>query len=216
MKALTVRQPWAFAIAQLGKNVENRTWSTTHRGPLAIHAGAGWAGEEAQCDVAFRARRGYGSVLPARQQKSAVVAVVDVVGVCRMLDGGACDCGPWAIRGQSHWRLANVRPLAQPVSCNGRLSLWDLPADVETAVRMQLDPPVQAMEFCPWCRGRKPAGHVCPAGAVGCTTNPPGGDCCGVCSRCQQAQLDDYARRSIDGSPSDLINPEEFPDDSRR
>ncbi|HHY88739.1 MAG TPA: ASCH domain-containing protein, partial [Chloroflexi bacterium] len=39
MKALSVRQPWAWLIAQGYKTVENRTWATNYRGPLLIHAG---------------------------------------------------------------------------------------------------------------------------------------------------------------------------------
>lgn len=38
MKALTVRQPWASLIAAGVKSIETRSWSTAHRGPLAIHA----------------------------------------------------------------------------------------------------------------------------------------------------------------------------------
>ncbi len=41
MRALTIRQPWAWAIAVAGKDVENRSWQTSHRGLLAIHAGKG-------------------------------------------------------------------------------------------------------------------------------------------------------------------------------
>ncbi|MEU0468957.1 ASCH domain-containing protein [Amycolatopsis sp. NPDC006131] len=40
MKAITVRQPWAWAIAKGYKPIENRTWSTDHRGLIAIHAAA--------------------------------------------------------------------------------------------------------------------------------------------------------------------------------
>ena len=40
MKALSVRQPWAWAIAAAGKDVENRTWRTDYRGLIAIHASA--------------------------------------------------------------------------------------------------------------------------------------------------------------------------------
>lgn len=39
MKALTICQPYAELIACGEKRVENRTWSTSYRGPLAIHAG---------------------------------------------------------------------------------------------------------------------------------------------------------------------------------
>jgi len=38
MKALSVKQPWAWAIFH-GKPVENRTWYSNYRGPLWIHAG---------------------------------------------------------------------------------------------------------------------------------------------------------------------------------
>lgn len=38
MKVLSVRQPWAWAIIHGGKDVENRTWRSRHRGPLLIHA----------------------------------------------------------------------------------------------------------------------------------------------------------------------------------
>ena len=38
MKALSVRQPWAWAIIHAGKDVENRTWGTRYHGPLLIHA----------------------------------------------------------------------------------------------------------------------------------------------------------------------------------
>jgi hypothetical protein len=39
VRALTVQQPWAWAIVHGGKDVENRTQAWGYRGPLAIHAG---------------------------------------------------------------------------------------------------------------------------------------------------------------------------------
>lgn len=39
MKVLTVRQPWASLISLGVKRIETRSWSTSFRGPLAIHAG---------------------------------------------------------------------------------------------------------------------------------------------------------------------------------
>ena len=40
MKALSVRQPWAWLIVNGHKDVENRTWPTRFRGRVLIHAGA--------------------------------------------------------------------------------------------------------------------------------------------------------------------------------
>ena len=42
MKAITVRQPWAYAIMHLGKDVENRTCNIagSYRGPRSPSSGA--------------------------------------------------------------------------------------------------------------------------------------------------------------------------------
>lgn len=44
MKALSIRQPWAWLIVNGWKNVENRERRFKHRGPLLIHA-AQWMTE---------------------------------------------------------------------------------------------------------------------------------------------------------------------------
>lgn len=38
VKALSIRQPWAWLIVQGFKDIENRTRASHHRGPLLIHA----------------------------------------------------------------------------------------------------------------------------------------------------------------------------------
>jgi hypothetical protein len=39
MKALSINQPWAWAIVYGGKDIENRKWKTNFRGEFYIHAG---------------------------------------------------------------------------------------------------------------------------------------------------------------------------------
>lgn len=39
MKALSVRQPWAWLIVYRHKPVENRDWPTSFRGQFLVHAG---------------------------------------------------------------------------------------------------------------------------------------------------------------------------------
>ncbi|MBO9398771.1 hypothetical protein J7400_19025 [Shimia sp. R9_2] len=38
LKALSIRQPWAWAIINAGKNIENRPRRFHYRGPICIHA----------------------------------------------------------------------------------------------------------------------------------------------------------------------------------
>ena len=131
MKVLTVRQPWAWAIARGGKDIENRRWTTTHRGPLAIHAAA-TAGPDQLAAVRFIRRLVPADVLPASvgddrpyTEQGRVVAVVELVEVCKAgLSGQPCECGPWAMPGQAHWRLAHARPVTGPV-LRGQLGLWE-------------------------------------------------------------------------------------------
>jgi hypothetical protein len=42
VKVLTLHQPWASLVALGVKTIETRSWSTSYRGPLAIHAGRRW------------------------------------------------------------------------------------------------------------------------------------------------------------------------------
>ena len=135
MKALTVRQPWAWAIAKGYKNVENRLRPTSHRGPLAIHAAKLWDDDrEFALKTTVDLARAQGSVLPKNLAKDLpysdtglVLAVVDLVGVCvDSRDGGECGCGPWAQPGTAHWKLANARLLPEPFRARGALYLFDV------------------------------------------------------------------------------------------
>lgn len=135
MKALTVRQPWAWAIAKGHKPIENRGWSTTYRGLLAIHAAKRWDDDhEEALKFVVRTIRAQGSPVPHTLHDElplsgtgVVVAIVDQVDVCTArLDSHLCTCGPWAAVGQAHWRLANARSLAEPMPAKGRLGLFDI------------------------------------------------------------------------------------------
>lgn len=140
MKALTVRQPWAWAIAKGHKTVENRGWTTNYRGPLAIHAAKAWDDDAARATVFCRDTvRAAGGQLPERladdlpwSGSGAVIAIVDLVDICTTaLDDPVdrCGCGPWAQPLETHWQLANVRLLPSPVETKGRLGLWNWDGD---------------------------------------------------------------------------------------
>lgn len=150
MKALTVQQPWAWAISEGGKRVENRRWATDYRGALLIHASAsrqrvprdGWEREEASHDW----REQYGSAPPPWETLDyGCVVAVSTLAAC--LTARQCRRGhpdhPW-LRTHPHvegpWCLvlSDVLPLPRPVPCRGLLGLWDVPPDVVLAVQDQV------------------------------------------------------------------------------
>ncbi|WP_405769228.1 ASCH domain-containing protein [Actinacidiphila glaucinigra] len=129
VRALTVRQPWAGAIAHQTKRVENRTWKLPAKyegARLLIHAGA-------QLD---RGARLYG---PHLGVYGAVVAVATLTG-CHWAEDTRL-CSPWSQDGTYHWTLDDVVALPEPVPAKGRLGLWIPSPDLLAAVNAQLPAP---------------------------------------------------------------------------
>lgn len=129
MKALSLWQPWASAIAIGAKRIETRCWFTHYRGLLLIHAAA-------------------------RGPKSRVADWIDVLGLDLDVDNipfGALvavaqldDCRhaenlePSELEqllgdfspGRFGWMLSNVRVFEQPIPYRGRQRLFSVPDDL--------------------------------------------------------------------------------------
>lgn len=135
LRALSITRPWSELILRHGKNIENRSWGTGHRGPLLVHGAKSWQGAA----VDYAENLGIdGLSWQKADYPTGIVGLVDVVGLCSLSVGGnPCDCGKWAAHGQCHWRLADPRPLPEPVPCNGALGLWTPTPDVMAAVLAQ-------------------------------------------------------------------------------
>ena len=133
MKALTISQPYASLIASGEKWVENRTWHTSYRGPLAIHAGqksSYLTPKElrsyptgvvvATCELLgclnlSEAERYYsqGAFYPEARQMGWGNA-----GLLSFLEHEYTD-GPWC------WILANVKKLEIPIPAIGKQRFWE-------------------------------------------------------------------------------------------
>jgi hypothetical protein len=130
MRAITVRQPWAWQIINQGKDVENRTRNIAgkYRGPVAIHAGLQPDKEELR-RLPMRAPEWV--TAPRVFDYGVILGVVDLVDVhqaapfCCASDWGEFWVG-------HHLMLANPRPIPirEQIRCRGALGLWTPPADV--------------------------------------------------------------------------------------
>ncbi len=151
MKAISVRQPWAYLILQRGKNVENRTWSTDYRGPLLIHAGRQWAshvpGSSRQRDVVSAVRVG-GKLIewPDNLARGAIVGMVELLGCVPANLGMAGDRqlqklvdqvkrSAWAEAGMVHWLLSAPRAFAEPILYRGKQGIFEVPDELVRGAR---------------------------------------------------------------------------------
>ncbi|QGZ37233.1 hypothetical protein GH266_05055 [Stappia indica] len=84
--ALSVRQPWAWAIIHAGKDIENRSWQAINRGLLmrgrvCVHAAKGMTRSEYEDAADFMASIGVECPPPAELLRGGIIGVVDVVDV---------------------------------------------------------------------------------------------------------------------------------------
>lgn len=149
-KALTIRQPWAWAIAEGFKDVETRSWRTHFRGDVFLHAGksfdADFAGSPvadllggfAYCaEISGRKGKPYPPPkLPRRLRfpncgevpSGAIIGVIEIVDCVPSL-----ECySPWSdgSPGCFCWVIRNVRKLSSPFPITGRLNFWDVSSTV--------------------------------------------------------------------------------------
>lgn len=133
--ALSLRQPWAWAVIHGGKTIENRRWNTRFRGEFLIHAAKGMGRDEYGDAVDFindvreslvidwRANRVPDPIDLPRGGIVGRARLVDVIQPCRV--GGERLCRhPWHMPDQFGFVLDGVEPVAfEP--CVGKLGFFD-------------------------------------------------------------------------------------------
>jgi ASCH domain len=131
MKALAIRQPWAFAIMRGGKDIENRDWSTRFRGTVAIHASASMTSEEVINFKWFLEENGLrGPWCDGVNSKDlplgGIVGLVDIIG-CTIN-----STSPWFM-GEYGFLLENPRPISL-ITCKGKLGFYELEPEIVAAI----------------------------------------------------------------------------------
>lgn len=119
MKALSIRQPWAWLILHAGKDIENRHWPTPFRGRFQIHASKAMTRQEYAEAYLVAAQIIGENRLPRFEelQRGGIVGEVDLLD-CVRVSNSRWFCGPWG------FVLANPKPTPF-VSCRGALGFFD-------------------------------------------------------------------------------------------
>lgn len=138
MKAISLWQPYAALIALGFKKIETRSWPTTYRGPLAIHA--------AQKTMPY-----IEPALRSQMEKQIGMNIFDlprggIVATVNLIDGMKVTaknrpCWPELYYGDySHgrfmWLLADVLPLKKIIPFRGRQGLFDIPDEALQVCRV--------------------------------------------------------------------------------
>jgi len=123
--ALTLWQPWASLIRYEVKRIETRSWTTSYRGPIAIHA--------AKKPVAASDYLELFELLPENCDfpLGCVVAIANLVDCVEMTPEFITAqseqerlCGDWQ-PGRFAWILEIIRPVVPPIPATGGQKLWN-------------------------------------------------------------------------------------------
>lgn len=122
MKALSIRQPWAWLIINGGKDIENRSWHTNYRGRFLVHAAKNMTREEYADGYRFALECGV-TDLPRfdELQRGGVVGSVELV------DSVDSSTSPWYM-GQKAFVLRNPQHLPF-TPLRGQLSFFEVTDD---------------------------------------------------------------------------------------
>lgn len=125
LKALTIHAPWVWAILAGHKRVENRSWTTTYRGRLAIHAGRSRASDP-RATALFHE---LGILFPDDFERGAILGTVELAEILPQAEYlakyGADPVNRAMAFGPLCWVLKNPVPCV-PIPCGGALSLWNV------------------------------------------------------------------------------------------
>lgn len=121
--AISVRQPWAWAIIHGGKDVENRVKRAITLGGMdrhsriAIHASSGMTREEYEAARDFMGHDiGVLCPHPSKLLRGGIIGSVSIVGVVKESES-PWFFGPWALE------LADTEP-CDPIACAGQLGAF--------------------------------------------------------------------------------------------
>ena len=120
---LSVGQPWAHAIMYYAKDVENRSWSTTYRGRMWVHASSRGAFLD----------RWPGTVALGGEHGMPIGVIVGSVDITDVVRG---HTSPWSWGPDLYqWVVSDPRPLDVPIPAKGLPTLWYPRHEVADALR---------------------------------------------------------------------------------
>ncbi len=140
MKALSFRQPWAELILQGRKTLDLRSYSSTHRGSLAIHVAK---------KVEHEACRIYGL-------EPATLATGGIIGVVTLKEVEPLTAAQYEAQREAHlstrrfreglfgWQLSGAQRLPQFIPLAGRRRLFEVQLDERQVLPEQQPVPLQA------------------------------------------------------------------------
>ena len=122
---LSIQQPWAWAVVSGEKSIENRSWTTSYRGPVVIQAGAT---KEVLNRLTQAGQRPTSVSTAAFGAMIGIVDLVDIAPLSKELELNKWAWGPYC------WQFENPRTFLKAIPAKGKLKLYTADANISATV----------------------------------------------------------------------------------
>ncbi len=129
MKVLSLIEPYATLIKDGKKRIETRSWKTSYRGELYIHASLTKISKESRenkelMNLLKDSNLNYGSIICKCKLVDCIEMTKEYVEDMKKNNHQEYICGEYA-KGRYAWILDNIEILENPIKAKGHLSIWN-------------------------------------------------------------------------------------------
>lgn len=128
MKVLSLTEPFATLIKEKKKLIETRSWKTSYRGELYIHASLTnipkiWKSNKELMGLVENSSLNYGNIICKCNLVNCVYMTKEYVENIKKNNYQEYICGIYE-EGRYAWILANIEVLDEPIKAKGHLGIW--------------------------------------------------------------------------------------------
>ncbi len=129
MKVISLTEPYATLIKENKKIVETRSWKTSYRGELYIHASSTkipkqFLDNKELMDLTKDLKLNFGNIICKCELVDCVYMTKEYVEEMKRNNYQEYICGVYKI-GRYAWILKNISILEQPIKAKGHLGIWN-------------------------------------------------------------------------------------------
>ena len=129
MKVISLLEPWASLVKEKTKNIETRSWKTSYRGELYIHASKrkltknNFVKYEKQLDLLSDKDFKYGYIIAKCKLVDCRIMTEDLINEVKQ-NHNEYISGEYKV-GRYAWILEDIEILKTPIQAKGQLGIWN-------------------------------------------------------------------------------------------
>lgn len=129
MKVISLTEPYATLIKDKKKKIETRSWKTSYRGELYIHASStkipkSYKENTEVMNLVGTSKLNFGNIICKCNLVDCVLMTKDFIKDIKNNNYQEYICGIYE-EGRYAWILEDITPLETPIQAKGHLSIWE-------------------------------------------------------------------------------------------